>query len=113
MIATWMLYAALIGVLVGVAAFSLERAASALRFPTRFIWVAALLVSVTWPVLAVLQRFVPTTGAAVRVVPFSIAIEPVLIIARGSASVDLGGRLIIKKHSAQGAVGDPLQPRDS
>ena len=88
MIATWMLYAALIGGLVGVAAFSLERAASALRLPTRFIWAAALLLSVAWPILAVLQRFVPTTGSAVRVVPFSIAIEPVLIIARGSASVD-------------------------
>ena len=43
MIATWMLYAALIGILVGVAALSLERAASALRLPSRFIWVAALL----------------------------------------------------------------------
>ena len=88
MIATWMLYAALIAALVGIAALSLERAATALRLPTRFIWIAALFVSMAWPLAAALQRFVPTTGSPVRVVPFSIAIEPVRIIARGPVSVD-------------------------
>jgi beta-lactamase regulating signal transducer with metallopeptidase domain len=46
----WMLYAILASVLIGAAALALERVAHALRRPTRFVWLGALVLSVAWPV---------------------------------------------------------------
>lgn len=54
MIATWILYASLMGLLVGAATLALERGLHALRLPLRGLWAAALAVSLAFPLAATL-----------------------------------------------------------
>jgi beta-lactamase regulating signal transducer with metallopeptidase domain len=56
MIASWMLYASVVGVLVGSAAVAAERVLRDHHLPTRWIWCASLLISLTLPLLS---RFFP------------------------------------------------------
>lgn len=51
MIATWMVYATLIGILVSLAAHALDRAARANRLATRFVWLVAMLATATAPLV--------------------------------------------------------------
>lgn len=60
MIAAWMMYGALIAVVVGVAAFAIEYALRALRRPVRFLWIGALIVTVFLPGI---QFLVASTAA--------------------------------------------------
>ena len=65
----WMLYAVLLGTLLGSAAMALETLLAARRHPTRVVWIAAIAMSVLWPaVTAVAQRTLP----AVRTAPFIV-----------------------------------------
>jgi TonB family protein len=89
MIATWMLYTLAIGALVGIAALALERVAAARGVPMRFVWLASMLVSVTWPVVNAVRRLMPEVGAPVRLMPFTISLEPARAIASGPLD---GGR---------------------
>jgi TonB family protein len=82
MIASWMLYTALVGALMAIAASGLESAASARRFPKRFIWFAALALSMAWPAADAARRLVPKYGRAVRVLPFTISVQSPAIIIR-------------------------------
>ena len=54
MIATWMLYAALVAVVLGAAAWMLERATRDYRIPSRWIWTAALAASGLFPLVALI-----------------------------------------------------------
>ena len=54
MIITWMAYATLLGALTALAAEALHRGARSLRRPSRFIWMAAMLVTVFAPLIAYL-----------------------------------------------------------
>lgn len=87
MIATWMLYAALVSALVTVAAIAMGRVFISLRLPSRFIWVAAIASSIAWPVGAAVMHFMPVKQAPVRVVPWAISVQPVQVIS-STASVD-------------------------
>ena len=88
MIATWMLYAALLSALVGVAGLALEHAAVVTRRPTRFIWLASMVLSVAWPVGNAALRLMPEPVESVRVVPFTIALQPTVAMASTSIGVD-------------------------
>jgi TonB family protein len=88
MIASWMLYAALVAALLTVAAVALERVASARQWPIRFVWIGAVLLSLAWPVGSVARGLMPAPTRRVTVLPFTIAVEPMRIIARGSIAPD-------------------------
>ena len=64
MIAAWMAYALVIALLVSIAAFAAERIAILRRLPSRWIWVAALLLSLILPMLFAAQRPQPTARPA-------------------------------------------------
>jgi len=89
MIATWMLYALVIGALVGIAALALERVAAARGVPMRFVWLASMVVSVAWPVVNGVRRLMPDVATPVRLMPFTISLEPARAIASGPLD---GGR---------------------
>ena len=81
MIATWMLYAALIGALVSVAAVAMSAVFSALRLPSRFVWAASIALSIAWPTGAAIWRLMPAQQTPVRVMPFAISVQPVQVVA--------------------------------
>jgi beta-lactamase regulating signal transducer with metallopeptidase domain len=74
MIATWMLYALAIAVLLGVAAFIAERALLRVRRATRFVWIAALVASFALPATALLREPTPQQRVDALV---AIASDPV------------------------------------
>jgi hypothetical protein len=59
----WMLYAAVIGALVGIAGLALERVAAARRVPMRFVWLATMIVSVGWAVASAVRRLLPDVAS--------------------------------------------------
>jgi TonB family protein len=64
MIATWMGYAIVVGLIVALAAAALDRAGRAMRRQTRWVWLAALVVSAILPLVApVAQRWRPSSEA--------------------------------------------------
>ena len=79
MIASWMAYALLVGVLVSVAATVLERVAAARRLPARFIWFTALVLSIAWPVGSAVRRLAPKPVEPVTLLPFVITLPPMTI----------------------------------
>lgn len=84
MIASWMLYAAVVGALMTVAATALDRAAVARRRPTRMIWFVALLLSIAWPIGRAVASMAPTPTRAVRLMPFTITVQSPPITSRAS-----------------------------
>jgi TonB family protein len=73
MIASWMLYATLVGVLATLAAVVLEHAGLALGRQIRFVWVAVILTTMAWPLVAGSRPVMTaTTPVAVAVVPDSV-----------------------------------------
>jgi TonB family protein len=88
MIATWMLYSALISALVGIAALAFERVAGARQLPMRFVWLASMIVSVAWTIANGIRRLMPDLGAPVRLMPFTISLEPTRVIARRPFDAD-------------------------
>jgi TonB family protein len=85
MIASWMLYAALVGILMTVAATALDRAAVARRRPTRMIWAAALALSIAWPVGRGIARMTPERVSPVRLMPFAITVQSPAVTSHASA----------------------------
>lgn len=81
---TWMLYAAVIGALVGIASLALERVAAARGLPMRFVWAASMIVSVGWAAANAIRRLLPDLGEPVRLVPFSITLEPTRAMTAGA-----------------------------
>jgi len=88
MIATWMLYAALIGALVTVAAVAMSGVFAALRLPSRFVWAASIGLSIAWPIAAAVQRLMPAKQMSTRVMPFAISVQPVQVISGDSGGFD-------------------------
>src|SRR6185503_5909516 len=95
MITSWMLYAGAISILISIAALAADQGLSARGLPTRWVWAAAALLSVVWPLGSVLRRLFPAP-AAVSVLPFTIVVQtPAMIItpsigARIAALLDRG-----------------------
>jgi len=87
MIATWMLYAALVSALVTVAAIAMGRVLASLRLPSRFVWMAAITLSLVWPIGAAVMRLAPTKATPVRVMPIAISV-PVQVISSDAVSLD-------------------------
>jgi len=79
MIASWMSYALLVGVLVSIAATALERVAAARRLPARFVWFAALVLSMAWPIGSAMRKLAPKPAQPVTVLPFVITLPPMQI----------------------------------
>lgn len=75
MIASWMLYALSISALVTVAALAVERVLIARGQPTRFVWMAATLLSIAWPLGPIVARLLPAAPRPVRVMPFTIVVD--------------------------------------
>ena len=53
MLASWIVYASLVSIVLSIAGFALERLASAQRWPRRWIWMGTLVASVAWPLVAI------------------------------------------------------------
>lgn len=100
MIATWMLYAVVVGALVLVASSALDRAARATRMPTRYIWAVALGMALLLPIalprlsfsvapaLTEVTAGAPiATGAAEPAGPSSVS-EVLLTLGDAVASID-------------------------
>jgi len=85
MIASWMLYAALVGILMTVAAAALDRAAVARQRPTRMIWAATLALSIAWPVGRGIARMTPERVRPVRLMPFAITVQSPAMTSHASA----------------------------
>lgn len=88
MIATWMLYAALISALVTIAAVAMSGVFAVLRVPSRFVWVASIALSVLWPIAAAVQRVMPAQQTPTRMMPFAISVQPVQVISGDSGGFD-------------------------
>jgi beta-lactamase regulating signal transducer with metallopeptidase domain len=84
---TWMLYTAVIAALVGIAALALERVAAARGLPMRFVWLASMIVSVGWAAASAVRRLMPDMGEPVRLMPFSITLEPTRAMANDGISI--------------------------
>jgi TonB family protein len=74
MITSWILYALAVSLLVSVAALAAERALMALRWPTRFVWISAVVLSVFWPFASIVHSLLPATTRPVTVLPFTIVV---------------------------------------
>jgi TonB family protein len=85
MIASWMLYTALVGVLMTLAAIGLDRVAVARRRPVRMIWFSALLLSVILPIGRAAIQLAPKPVAPVQVIPFTITVQSPAMKAQASA----------------------------
>jgi TonB family protein len=88
MISSWMLYAGAVSILITIAAFAAERGLSARGLPTRFVWVAAMVLSVLWPLGPIARRLLPAP-APVSVLPFTIVVQAPTSIAETSLGLRL------------------------
>ncbi|HEV8235234.1 MAG TPA: M56 family metallopeptidase [Gemmatimonadaceae bacterium] len=96
MIASWMLYTALVGALMTVAAIALDRAAVARHRPTRMIWFAALVLSIAWPIGRAAARVAPEQTRAVRLMPFTITVQsPAMTSRAGGVSREAIDRALL------------------
>ena len=84
----WMLYAAVIGALLAISSLALERVAAARGLAMRFIWLASMIVSIGWAAASAVRRLMPDMGEPVRLMPFSITLEPTRAIAKASIGAD-------------------------
>lgn len=89
MIASWMLYAAVVSVLITVAALAADQALTARRLPTRFVWFAALILSAIWPVGSAVRRLFPET-TPVLAVPFTIVVQGPAVLTRSTFASRFG-----------------------
>lgn len=85
MIATWMLYCALCALGLSLAAVVAERALLAARGPVRFVWVAAVALSVAVPIAA--YRFAPRTVAQSVLPVVDVATDSIVGTQTASAAI--------------------------
>jgi TonB family protein len=83
MIAAWMLFATMLGLLLGAAAMAAEPLLAARRHPRRVVWLAALVLAILWPAAGVLTG---RTTALVRAAPVVVT-AVTLPLTRASAYV--------------------------
>ncbi len=67
MIAAWILYALLVGSLVGAGALAVENLLRAHRLPTRWVWAGAMMMSLFWPLAYVIWWVWPRVAPAVPI----------------------------------------------
>jgi TonB family protein len=81
MIAAWILYALLVGTLLGAGALVLEKLLRAHRRPTRWIWAGTMVLSVAWPLRQLLGRGTPEQVATGPLPDPSwvVALEPLTV----------------------------------
>jgi TonB family protein len=84
MIASWMLFAALVGALLTVAAIAFDRVAIARRRPVRMVWFVAIVLSIVWPVGRAVVRLAPERTAPVRIIPFIVTVQSPAMTVRSS-----------------------------
>ena len=110
----WMLYAVVLGALLGSGAMALEMLLATRQRPTRLVWIAVIGLSVLWPALTALVR---TTLPAVRTAPFIVTplttsvarasdyvsrargLSSVLMVAWAVATVLLLARLAVGRYT--------------
>src|SRR5262249_30739910 len=97
MIASWMAYAGLLGVLVTLAAVAAEHVAVARRWPARLVWIAALGLSIAWPLGESLRRYWHQTRTTADVMPFAITVLPAQVItaASGPTRAEIIDRILL------------------
>ena len=83
MITSWMSYTLAVSSLVTVAAAVLERVALAKRWPMRFVWGAALALSVMWPILYAAARLAPASAPPSTVLPFTVTVPAIVVTRAG------------------------------
>ena len=85
MIASWMLFAIVTGLLFALAALAAARAASAAGWQTRTIWSAALLAVALWPaiVLATSYGRAPAPGSGILTLPLTLVTRQTRVFAGG------------------------------
>jgi TonB family protein len=88
MISSWMLYAGAVSILITIAAVASERGFAARGLPTRFVWSAAMVLSVLWPIGPIARRLLPAR-APVSVLPFTIVVQGPTAIAETPLGVRL------------------------
>lgn len=88
MIAAWILYALLVGVLLGGGAVVVETLLRAHRLPTRWVWAGAMLLSLLWPLGHFLWETLPRSVAQAVPIPDPAGIIPLepLTVQVGSES---------------------------
>ena len=77
MIAPWLVYALTVSLLVGVAAWLAEQGARAQRWPARWVWLGALVVSVAVPLVAWLAPAAPETAPSVVAAPTAYVMQSI------------------------------------
>jgi TonB family protein len=90
MIASWMLYTLLVGLLVSVSALAAERVARGLGKPVRFVWAAAVVASLLWPAVASLLPKAPAAEAPLA--PGVVQLQPMMAVATQPARWDVALR---------------------
>lgn len=85
MIAAWILYALLVGILVGGGALVLENLLRAHKLPTRWVWTGAMALSLFWPLGHLLLKYwprdvapipIPSPGRVVALEPLAVQVAP-------------------------------------
>jgi TonB family protein len=96
-ILTWMLSALLFGACVALVAASAQPFARAMRQPTRWIWVVALVVATLWPVVSTMALLLLPSlrDTAVRLSAIRVAPDRTLGIAAAGEMVQIVGRAVI------------------
>src|SRR3569833_2936111 len=83
-----MLFALALSALFTVAAFAVERVLKGSGKPVRFVWTAAIALSVLWPMAPTIARLLPTPPQPVNVLPFTIVFSaPYTISADEAAAI--------------------------
>ncbi|HEX5439169.1 MAG TPA: M56 family metallopeptidase [Gemmatimonadaceae bacterium] len=106
MIAMWMAFAIMLGAIFGLAALAAQRAAAAVRAPTRFIWLAALLAAAIWPVVALLggAHENPASGAGVLILPLTVGVERASALVAASSTQGIASRVGIVLMAGWGTL---------
>jgi bla regulator protein BlaR1 len=86
MIASWMLYMIAASLLVTIAAFAIDRGATAMRVPTRFVWVAAMLLSVSGPIAAFVLAAQPQRSSTTNPRAVTVAVSEGITTAGASVT---------------------------
>ncbi len=85
MIAAWILYALLVGILAGAGALVLENLLRAHKLPTRWVWTGALGLSLFWPLGHLLLKYwprdiasipIPSPGRVIALEPLAVQVTP-------------------------------------
>lgn len=83
MIASWMLYALVVGGLITLAATAIDRVAAARGRPVRFVWLVALALSILWPLGGAARRLMPVSERPATVLPFTIVLPSTTVAPGG------------------------------